>query len=290
MQLGRFQALPIETGRFALDGGAMFGVVPRTLWERKLPPDERNRVDLALRALLLRELGEDGAPTGRNLLVDTGVGQKWDPKLADIYKVDHHELRVETSLAAEGLGVGDITDVVLTHLHFDHAGGATRRDADRNLVPTFPNARYWVQAENLAWASSPTQKDRASYLPENWEPLLAAGVLETIDGPGELLPGLELRISNGHTRAMQLPRVHGPEGSLIYCADLVPTAAHVPVPWVMAYDNEPLVSMQEKQAILEQAVAGDWLLFFEHDPEGPAARVVAGPKGFAAGERSDLRP
>ena len=162
MRIGSYQLNAIETGQFALDGGAMFGVVPRPLWERKLPPDDRNRVHLAVRALLVREMDESGKPTGRNLLIDTGVGQKWDARMADIYGVDHSLLRIETSLAELDLGLEDINHVLLTHLHFDHAGGATRRDEHGKLVPTFPNARYYVQQQNLDWAQNPTQKDRAS--------------------------------------------------------------------------------------------------------------------------------
>lgn len=288
MRIGSYQLNAVETGQFALDGGAMFGVVPRPLWERKLPPDDRNRVHLAVRALLARELDAAGEPTGRNLLVDTGVGQKWDARMADIYGVDHSRLRIETSLRELGLGLDDISDVLLTHLHFDHAGGATRRNDAGELVPTFPQARYYVQKQNLDWAQNPTQKDRASYLKENFLPLLEAGVLETTEGPGEFWPGIELHLSYGHTCGMQLPRFHDEEQSLIYCADLIPTAAHVPLPWVMAYDNEPLVTMSEKEQILERAAGEGWWVFFEHDPESAMAKVEKGPKGFAAGERSDL--
>ncbi len=279
MRIGPYELSSIETGWFALDGGAMFGVVPRSLWERKLPADDRNRVGLALRALLLEE--GDGP---RKILVDTGIGQKWDAKSADIFAVDHSRLELEKSLQERGLKTSDITDVLLTHLHFDHAGGATKKIGNK-IVPTFENAQYHVQKDNLAWAQNPTEKDRASYLQENFEPLLEAGVLQCLDGPGEWLAGIELIISHGHTKAMQLPHIHGAEGHVTYCADIIPTSVHVPVPWVMAYDNFPLDSMAEKKDILQRATAEDWTLFFEHDPFGPAAKVIHGPKGFAAGER-----
>ncbi|HHI78398.1 MAG TPA: MBL fold metallo-hydrolase [Planctomycetes bacterium] len=288
MRIGNWKLFPVETGRFALDGGAMFGVVPRTLWEKKNPPDERNRVPMALRALLARKVDQSGAFTGQNLLVDTGVGDKWSPKLADIYAVDHSQLSIERGLAEHGLKASDITQVLLTHLHFDHAGGATRKREDGSIVPTFENATYYVQKGNLEWARNPTEKDRASYLPENWEPLIEAGVLEVIEGQGEFLPGIELILSFGHTDAMQLPRFHDKGQSLLYCADLVPTASHIPIPWVMAYDNRPLVTIEEKKSILPRAAAEGWWLFFEHDIQGPAAQVVQGPKGFHAGVRSDL--
>jgi glyoxylase-like metal-dependent hydrolase (beta-lactamase superfamily II) len=282
MIIGNYRLASVETGRFALDGGAMFGVVPKALWEKKIPADERNRIGLAVRALLIEEVSGP-----RKILVDTGIGQKWDAKGQDIYGIDHSTLRLETSLAALGLAPDDITDVLLTHLHFDHAGGATKL-AGGKVVPTFPNATYWVQRQNLAWAKNPTEKDRASYLPENWAPLEAAGILKTTDGPGEWLPGIELVLSDGHTRAMQLPHVHGAGGHLIYCADLIPTAAHIPVPWVMGYDNFPITVMEEKKRILERAVAEGWALFFEHDPLGPAARPELTSKGYQARERVRL--
>lgn len=282
MQIGPYRLSSIETGAFALDGGAMFGVVPKTLWEKQIPADDRNRIGLAVRALLIEEIEGD-----RKIIVDTGLGQKWGEKLAQIYAVDHSKLRLETSLEAKGLSTASITDVLLTHLHFDHAGGATKKVGE-HVVPTFENATYYVQKRNLAWAHEPTEKDRASYLKENFVALEREGVLEVLDGGGEWLAGIELIISEGHTTAMQLPHVHGPEGHLVYCADIIPTAAHVPVPWVMAYDNQPLVTMQEKRALLQRVVEEDWVLFFEHDPSGPAARVEENAKGYHAGERVSL--
>ena len=282
MRIGPYELSSIETGWFALDGGAMFGVVPRALWARKITPDDRGRIGLALRALLIQEVDGD-----RNILVDTGIGQKWDAKNADIFGVDHTRLELERGLAEHNLATGDITDVLLTHLHFDHAGGATKKVGD-SVVPTFENATYYVQQANLEWAKSPTEKDRASYRAENFEALLREGVLELMDGPGEWLPGIELILSDGHTRAMQLPHVHGPEGHVAYCADLIPTSAHVPTPWVMAYDNFPLTTMKEKQVILERACAEDWTLIFEHDPFGPAAKVECGSRGYKAGRRIEL--
>ncbi len=279
MRIGAWKLSSIETGWFALDGGAMFGVVPRTLWERQMPADQRNRVGMALRALLIEEV--DGP---RKILVDTGIGQKWDAKAADIFAIEHDRFELTRSLAERDLQTSDITDVLLTHLHFDHVGGATQRQGD-SLVPTFANATYHVQKENLAWAQAPTEKDRASYLPENFEALLREGVLELTDGPGEWLPGIELLIANGHTKAMQLPHIHGPEGHVTYCADMIPTSAHVPVPWVMAYDNHPLTTIEEKKQTLHRALEEDWILFFEHDPFGPAARLEMGPRGYRAGAR-----
>jgi len=256
----------------------MFGVVPKALWQRAIPADDRNRVHLAARVLLL----EERAGPAR-ILVDTGMGHKWNERGADIYGLDPDGLAVEQAVVTAGLDPDEITDVLLTHLHFDHAGGATR-ERDGRVEPTFRRATYWVQERNLSWARSPSQKDRASYRPEDFEPLVERGVLETLEGGGTWRPGIELEISEGHTTAMQLPRIHGPEGVLLYGADLLPTAAHIPVPWVMAYDNEPLKSMDEKQRLLERAHADGWVLAFEHDPATSGCRVVRNLKGFAAGD------
>jgi glyoxylase-like metal-dependent hydrolase (beta-lactamase superfamily II) len=284
MRIGAYRLSSVETGSFALDGGAMFGVVPRALWAKHTEPDEIGRIPLALRALLIEEV--DGP---RKILVDTGIGEKWNERGQAMFKVDHSELSLARGLSEHGLSTADITDVLLTHLHFDHAGGATRRVGEK-LLPTFENAQYYVQRENLAWAQAPTEKDRASYLVENFEPLLREGVLELLDGPGEWLPGIELIISNGHTKAMQLPHVHGPEGHITYCADLIPTAIHVRVPWVMAYDNFPLTTIEEKRSLLTRAEAESWTLFFEHDSDGPAATIVSGSRGPCVGERVGLSP
>jgi glyoxylase-like metal-dependent hydrolase (beta-lactamase superfamily II) len=281
MKIGPYDVCSLETGRFALDGGAMFGVVPKALWEQRIPADDRNRIPLALRTMLIRA-GD------RTILVDTGMGRKWDQKRADLYGLDHASHDLERSLAERGLAPEDVTDVFLTHLHFDHAGGATKRLEDGTVAPAFPRARYHLQRSNLELARSPSEKDRASYLEENFGPLLAAGCLELHDGPGEFAPGIEVLVSDGHTTGMQLPRVHGPEGSVLYCADLVPTAAHVAVPWIMAYDNHPLTVMAEKKQILGRAADEGWILLLEHDPSGPAVRVAATDKGFVAAGRVTL--
>lgn len=282
MQIGPYQLSAIETGTVALDGGSMFGVVPKPVWEREHPADEHNRIRLALRALLVEEINGPA-----RILVDTGIGHKWPPALAERFGIDHDQTDLERSLAARGLGTGDITDVLLTHLHFDHAGGATvQRGGD--VVPTFENARYWVQERNLDWARDPSPKDRTSYRDENFEPLLAHGVLELLDGPGTWREGFDLIISEGHTTAMQLPKISGDEGALLYCADLIPTASHVRVPWVMGYDNHPLTTIEEKAGLLSAGAEEAWHFFFEHDPSSPAARVHHTDKGYEIAQRISL--
>ncbi len=287
MRIGRYDVHIVETCRFALDGGAMFGVVPKNLWAKAYPHvDEQNRIAMAARALLIR--GD-----GRTIVVDAGCGTKMGEKLEAIYGVDHSVYTLDAGLARHGVSLGDVTHFIYTHLHFDHAGGSTRTGADGVTVPTFPNARHYVQRDHLMWAETPTDKDRASFMPENWTPVAERGLLEQLDGDGELFPGLELRTVHGHTRAMQLVIVHGeaaPDvpGGLIYCADLMPTSAHLPVPYVMGYDNFPLTTIDEKKRIIPEAYERGWLLAFEHDAFAHAARIALGKRGDEIAEPIDL--
>lgn len=276
LALGAWQVHLLETGTLRLDGGSMFGSVPKPLWSRAHPADDRNRILLAMRVLLLEG-------HGRRILVDVGLGDKFSPRLADIYGVDlsHHTL--ERSLAALGLGVGDVTDVILTHLHFDHAGGATR-DAGGTLVPRMPNAKYHVQRRNWENALQPNPRERASYMPENFAPLETAGVLRLWEGPGEPWPGLEVFTAEGHTRGQQLVRVSGGGRALYYVADLVPTRSHVRIPFVMGYDIAAIETMAEKRAVLGRASAeGAWVCL-EHDPGIALARPHAVDDDFAWAE------
>lgn len=275
LSLGGWTVHALETGFLRLDGGSMFGSVPKPLWSKLQPPDDRNRIRLAMRCMLL--VGH-----GRVVLVDDGIGAKFPPKLADIYGIEP-EPSLERSLADLGLGVEDVTDVVLTHLHFDHAGGSTREDGGRR-VPRLPRARYAVQRRNLDNARRPNPRERASYLPENFEPLCSAGVLDLWDGPGAPWPGVEVIPADGHTRGQQLVRVSGPEGAVTFVADLVPTASHVRIPFVMGYDVAAIETMDEKRAVLARAAAeGAWILL-EHDPAIAFARPVIDGDDFGWGE------
>ena len=279
MTLGGYQIDLIDAGRLRLDGGAMFGIVPRPLWERRIAPDDRNRIPLAMRCLLLRG-------HGRVVVVDTGVGHKSDAKFEDIYGVDHAHSTLLGSLAAVGVAPGDVTDVVLTHLHFDHAGGATVRDGDGALALTFPQADHHVQRSQWEWAQE-SPREQASFLAENLDPLAASGRLALRDGDDAPFPHVALHVVDGHTRGQQLVRVHDGDRSLLHAADLVPTAAHVPLLWVMAYDVEPLTTVAEKERLLRRAAREGWTLAFEHDPEVATARVVETERGFAT---EDERP
>jgi glyoxylase-like metal-dependent hydrolase (beta-lactamase superfamily II) len=251
----------------------MFGSVPKAIWSKAHPADERNRITLAMRCLLLE--GE-----GRRILVDVGVGDKLADKLADIYGVDHAEHTLEGSLSALGLGVEDITDVVLTHLHFDHAGGATRRQAGL-LVPRLPRAHYHVQRRNLENARRPNPRERASYQPEDFMPLMEAGVLRLWEGPQRPWPGIELLTAEGHTRGQQLVRVSGADGVLYFVADLVPTASHVRIPFVMGYDVAAIETMEEKRTLLGRAVSEGAWISLEHDPATALGRPRAEGDDFA---------
>lgn len=272
MRIGQYDLFPVETGRFALDGGAMFGVVPRALWEKSNPPDEKNRIAMAARALLL--VGGD-----RRILIDVGNGTKYNEKLTSIYKMDTSRFDIFSSLQQHHLTPADITDVILTHLHFDHAGGGTVR-TDGKLCPAFPNAKYYVQYEQWLSALKPTERDRASYFPEDFVPLYEKGMLQFTEGEMEVLPGIRVRTVHGHTAALQCPVVSDGKTTLFYCADLVPTCSHVQLPWIMAYDLRPLVTLEEKRRLLREAVDERWVLFFEHDPDIAAASVKEGEKGF----------
>ena len=282
MQIGPYTLHEIHAGRLDLDGGAMFGIIPKPLWERRIAPDGRNRIPLAMRCLLLE--GD-----GRLVLIDNGIGDKYDAKFADIYAVDQTSSELHRSLAEAGFEAADVTDVVLTHLHFDHCGGSTTRDADGTLRVVFPNATFRVQRAHWDWAHA-SPREGASFLSENLKPLAASSQLRLLDGPGPVLPGIEALVVDGHTRGQQLLKISDGEQTLLYAADLLPTAAHVPLLWVMAYDVAPLDTIAEKERVLDEAAREGWTVFFEHDAETAAARIERGERGFTAVDKaSSLR-
>ncbi len=280
MKIGQYEIFTIESGYAWLDGGAMFGVIPKILWNKTNPADELNRIQLALRTMVIKS-------ADKTILVDTGVGQKMNEKLSKIYNVDHSNYELVKGLAARSIQPEDITDVIVTHLHFDHVGGATYYDGE-NLKLTFPNATYHVQGEQWYWANNPSMKDRASYMPENFKPIEKAGKLNELSGPVELFPGIEMLVMYGHTAGMQLPKISDSETTLLYCADLMPTASHIPLPYIMGYDNNPLITLEEKKRILPQAVEENWILVFEHDSLRAAGTVQQTEKGFQLKEEVTL--
>jgi glyoxylase-like metal-dependent hydrolase (beta-lactamase superfamily II) len=274
MKIGPYTLHQIDAGVLRLDGGAMFGIIPRPLWERRIRPDERGRIPLAMRCLLLE--GE-----GRLVLVDNGLGDKYDEKFADIYAVDQESSELHRSLRAAGFSADDVTDVILTHLHFDHCGGSTLRSASGGLEPAFRSATFHVQARHWEWARE-SPREQASFLQENLAPLAASGQLRLVEGETELFPGIETFVVDGHTRGQQLVRVFSGDESLLFAADLLPTTAHVPLLWIMAYDVAPLDTISEKKRLLRRAAAERWRIMFEHDTSVATARIEETDRGYQA--------
>jgi glyoxylase-like metal-dependent hydrolase (beta-lactamase superfamily II) len=272
----------IMEGRFALDGGAMFGVVPKPLWSRTNPADEVNRIELGARCMLIKH------PADGNILVDTGIGHKLDEKGRRIFKVRHEddlgsgrELGIEAGLRSHGLALSDIDHVVLTHLHFDHAGGLTRF-VDGQLVPTFPGRPHYVMREHWAWANRPSERDSGSFKPEDFrvfEEDPDAAPLVLLDGLCEPFEGVTLIPRHGHTPSMSCVLVEAQSETYLYLADLIPTSGHVKIPYVMGYDLNPLVTCREKRELLSEAARHGWILVFEHDPHRATARVEADGRG-----------
>jgi glyoxylase-like metal-dependent hydrolase (beta-lactamase superfamily II) len=271
---------PVNTGYFKLDGGAMFGVVPKSIWNKINPADENNMCSWALRSLLI----EDG---NRLILVDNGMGDKQDAKFFSYYYM-HGDDTLEKSLARHGFGKDDITDVFLTHLHFDHCGGSIIREGEK-LVPAFKKAVYWSNKEHWDWAVYPNEREKASFLRENILPIQESGQLQWVDisgavdgrlGETSFAENISFRFVNGHTSAMMLPQIRYKEKTIVYMADLLPSAGHIPLPYVMAYDMFPLTTLQEKKSFLKEAVEQDYILFFEHDPVHECCTLQSTEKGI----------
>ncbi len=286
LKIAGYEICPVPTGLFGLDGGAMFGTVPKVLWQKTNPADEQNRIQMEARALLLKS-------ATKNILIDTGngsdfvakYGEKLGNKFAEIYAVQDGGPTLLTSLKKHNLQPEDITDVILTHLHFDHAGGATT-EKNGVLVPTFPKATYHVQRKNLETATTPNLRERASYYPANFQPLLDTKCLHLIDGEkNNLLPGISVKISNGHTAAHQIVIVEDDKTALFFCGDVVPTSSHVRLAWVMGYDLSPMTLIEEKKSLLERALTKQTYLYFEHDPYCDAAIIERNKEDFAVKER-----
>ena len=276
-RLGRLQLHAINAGGQKLDGGAMFGVVPKPLWSRRIQPDDRNRIPLAMRVLLIEH--------DRGLvLVDTGAGNKEDAKFHDIYGVENAgssgRTLLEDALRQLGHSPEAVTLVIDTHLHFDHAGGNTWVDEGGVVHATFPRARYVVQRGEYDWATHPNERTAASYFARNWDPIVAAGLFDFVEGEREHWPGIRLIPTPGHTPYHQGVLLESDGERLFYAADLMPTSAHVPLPWIMAYDVEPLVTLESKRTILRRAVDEEWLVMFEHDPAVGFGRIRSDGKGY----------
>jgi len=275
MQLGEIQIRYLDAGTFGLDGGAMFGVVPRVLWEKKSPPDEKNRIRMRANSLLV-------CAHGKTILVETGNGNKMDAKLRDIYNVQDGDPLMD-ALAREGVRPEQIDLVINTHLHFDHCGGNTRLVGER-VLPAFRRARYVVQRRELEHAMNPSERDRASYFPENFAPISKEGLWSLKDGDVEILPGISVERVPGHNADIQAVVLRGGGKTLAFVADLLPTRHHVSLPWIMAYDLYPLQTLETKRLWISRMLAEQWIVVFGHDPDVPAARL------FDKGGKIEIEP
>jgi glyoxylase-like metal-dependent hydrolase (beta-lactamase superfamily II) len=264
MHLGDIEIRYLDGGAFGLDGGAMFGVVPKVLWEKKSPPDEKNRIRMRTNSLLVRA-------HNKTILIETGNGTKWEPKLRAIYGIQDGDPLLD-SLHRAGVQPAEIDLVINTHLHFDHAGGNTRTSHDR-AIPTFPNACYIVQKSELAHALNPTERDRASYFPDNFQPITDAGLWNFVDGDAEILPGISVARIPGHNADIQAVLLTGGGKCLAFVADLLPTRHHIPLPWIMAYDLYPMQTLETKRKWLPRFLKEGWIVVFGHDPDVAAATL-----------------
>jgi len=267
MKFGDYRVEVVSDSEFRLDGGAMFGVVPRNLWARACPPDDQNRIRMNMNCLFIEGHSE-------RILIDTGIGDKWSAKHREMYGIDRKQSFDESLRSVAGIGSESITIVINTHLHFDHAGGNTVLDESGKASPAFPNARYFVSAAEYEHAEAPSERDRASYLPDNWRPLKDSGQLELKESEYEVVPGLRMETHAGHNRSMQCGRLEQGSRTLFGFADLVPMMAHVPFAWIMGFDLYPVETLEAKKKLIPQAAREKWTCLFYHDPEAPLGRIL----------------
>ena len=272
-KIGKWKVKVLETGNFWLDGGAMMGSVPRVLWEKTNPPDNQNRIQLALRCLLL----DDGK---HKVLIESGIGNKFDNKFSTMFNIKQAKNPLKDALNNYGYDSTDITHMILTHLHFDHSGGATIIDSNGSYAPAFPNARYYISKENWNAGINPSPRDKASYLKENYLPIHEFGLLEFVSRNSNILPGISTYMVNGHTTGQQLIKVESEGEVLIFCSDLIPLESHLKLPWIMGYDLNAALTLKEKKIFLDKACDKNWLLFFYHDPNTIAVRITKDEKYY----------
>lgn len=276
---GNLELYPVEAGRFMLDGGAMFGVVPKTLWSRKIPADDKNRIPMAMRCMLVKS-----SATGKIYLIDNGSGDKFNDKMKEIYSLDYDHSDLLSSLSKCGVQPGDITDMVFTHLHFDHCGGTSTYTNDGSLKEIFPNATYHVNKRHWETANNPNAREKASFFSENLDPIKNSGRLNLVDDHHQFEKGFDTFPADGHTEGQQLPVFSNKDKTIVYAADLIPTFAHIPLPWVMGYDMIPVQTLDEKADFLEKAVKNNWYLFLEHDAEHEVVTITREGKKFDLGQ------
>ncbi|MEX0723750.1 MAG: MBL fold metallo-hydrolase [Gracilimonas sp.] len=281
--IGSFELYTIETGDFRLDGGAMFGVVPKTLWSRGLPADEKNRIPMTMRCLLIRSNN-----TGKLYLIDNGAGTKFNDKMEDIYQLDQSTKNLRNSFKQHGFSFDDVTDVIFTHLHFDHCGGTSFYNDNSELELTFPKATYHVVNTHWENANDPNAREKASFLPENINPIKESGKLNLVKENHQYEEGLTAISVNGHTIGQQLPKIEDNGKTLVFVADLLPTHVHVPLPWVMGYDMYPVQTLNEKDTFLKTAASENWNLYLEHDAHEEIIRVQHKDNRFSVAEKLTL--
>ena len=264
--IGRWKLCVLETGDFWLDGGAMMGSVPKVLWSGTNPCDHLNRIQLAMRCMLL----DDGENV---VLIETGIGDKCSKKFKSMFNIEQHENALSNTLSKYNYMPENITHVVLTHLHFDHAGGATKINKKGNLEPTFPNAKYYISTKNWEAGLNPSPRDRASYLKENYMVLFDNNVLNIVSENSEIIKGISTYVVNGHTYGQQLIKVSDEGETIVFCSDLIPLKSHLKLPWIMGYDLNAVLTLEEKEKFLNLAVENSWILYFYHDPETVAVTI-----------------
>jgi glyoxylase-like metal-dependent hydrolase (beta-lactamase superfamily II) len=267
MLFGDYRVEIIPDTEFRLDGGAMFGVVPRNLWSRFCPPDDQNRIRMNMNCMFIETAAE-------RILIETGIGEKWSARHAEMYGITRKRTFADSLRSIAGVGPEDITIVINTHLHFDHAGGNTRLNSQGQAVSAFPNARYFVSEDEVEHAEAPSERDRASYLTENWRPMVASGQLKLKEANYEVVPGLRMETFAGHNRSMQCWRLDAGEQTMFGFADLVPMQAHVPFAWIMGYDLYPVETLEVKKRLLPQAAREGWACLFYHDPDEPLCSLI----------------
>lgn len=281
--IGHFELYTIETGDIKLDGGAMFGVVPKTLWSRGIEADEKNRIPMTMRCLLIRS-----NKTGRVYLIDNGAGTKFNEKMEKIYQLDYRTKNLKASLEEHGFSASDITDMVFTHLHFDHCGGSSFYNEKQELQLAFPEATHHVLKSHWENATDPNAREKASFLPENIEPLAGMATLNLVEDGHVFEEGFSTITANGHTIGQMLPKITGDGKTLVFTADLLPTHVHVPLPWVMGYDMYPVQTLTEKEAFLNKAAEENWFLYLEHDIQAEVITINKEGHKFKASEPMTL--
>ena len=265
-RIGKWNITVLETGTFRLDGGAMMGSVPKVLWEKTNPPDLYNRISLAMRCILL----DDG---NNRVLIESGIGDKCGDKFKKMFEIKQHKHALSNTLSKYGYTNENITHIILTHLHFDHSGGCTEFDENGNIIPSFPNAKYYVSQENWDAALNPNPKDKASYLSENYMCLKEKKVLELVPNDFTILNDISTYVVNGHTFGQQLVKINSDNKTLVFCSDLIPLRSHIRLPWIMGYDLNASLSLEEKELFLDEAADKGWILFLYHDPDTVAVRI-----------------